>query len=387
MLKILRLRFLKQVVRTSGSILTLLFIFTMAGRISAQDPAPYEMLVVGDSHITGQGLHEQNKFYYLVKQWLQSEVFASSRKVNLKVKAHAGSRITVHKEELEKMQKLGDDIHKFHYVEANISTPSIMAQIDIAWNEYKDPASVNLVMLSGCITDVLVADIVSPFYPERKLRERIHRFCGESMSSLLQDVTTTFPNAQVVVVGYFPIASSDSDITTMAHYFLNIIDFPPKLHFLFTNPLSRQILKIFRKLIANRSRLWLKESDREIRAAIAKTNAGLDKPRVLFVQSPIPEKSTYGTKKSLVWEVGENHRPNDETYDERLVECAKVFSEMKYQHYGRLSRKMCELSSVAHPNIEGSKAFADAIEKVLKASGFDLQSNLGKLPKAYAANG
>jgi hypothetical protein len=273
----------------------------MAGPISGQDLVPYEMLLVGDSHITGQGLHEQNKFYFLVKQWLQSEVFGSSRKVDLKIKAHAGSRITVHKEELEKMQKLGDDIYEFHYVEANISTPSIIAQIDIARKEYKDPASVNLVMLSGCITDVLLADIVSPFYPARKLRERIHRFCGESMSNLLQYVTTTFPNAQVVVVGYFPIASSDSDIETMAHYFLNIIDFPPKLHFLFTNPLSRQILKIFRKLITKRSRLWLRESDREMRAAIAKTNAGLDKPRILFVQSPIPERSTYGTKKSLVW--------------------------------------------------------------------------------------
>jgi hypothetical protein len=48
------------------------------------------MLVVGDSLISAQGLREQNKFYYLVKDWLQADVFGASRRVNLKVKAHVG---------------------------------------------------------------------------------------------------------------------------------------------------------------------------------------------------------------------------------------------------------------------------------------------------------
>jgi len=343
---------------------------------SAQVVPPFEVLVVGDSHISGQGLRDKNKFYVLVNEWLKSDVFGTTRKVNLKVKAHAGSRISMHPQDLRDMKEAGDDINTFHYLEANLSSPSILAQIDIARKEYENPGSVNLVMLSGCITDVLVADIINPFYPEKRLRERIKRFCGESMSGLLEHTAASFPNAQVVVVGYSPIFSSKSDIKSMLRYFFKIISFPPKLQFVLTNPLSRQFLKPLRNRMATRSRIWLTESNREIRNAIAKLNAGRDRPRAFFVESPITEEYSYATKKSLLWEIGKNHLPNDETYDERKVGCAKVFGEMKYQHYGKLSTRMCELSSVAHPNVEGSKAFAEAIKNTLKKDKFNSQQTL-----------
>jgi hypothetical protein len=105
-----------------------------------------------------------------------------------------------------------------------------------------------------------------------------------------------------------------------------------------------------------------------MREAIAKINARLDKPKILFVESPITAESSYATKNPLIWEIGKNHIPNDETYGERKTGCAKVFAEMKYKHYGRLSTRMCELSSVAHPNVEGSKAFAEAIKDKLKST-------------------
>jgi hypothetical protein len=69
--------------------------------------------------------------------------------------------------------------------------------------------------------------------------------------------------------------------------------------------------------------------------------------------------------------MGKNHMPDDETYSERVQYCSPVFKEMKYHHYGRLSTKMCELSSIAHPNVEGSRAFAEAIKQTLKANVFN----------------
>ena len=342
----------------------------------AQTRPEYNVLVIGDSHISGQGLSNENKFYSLVTDWIEKEVFAGSRTVNLNVKAHAGSRISLHPAELRSMQKAGDDINKSYYSEANISSPVIMQQVDAALREYEDPGDVNLVMLSGCITDVLVADIVNPFYPVGKLRKRISRFCGESMSRLLEKTTASFPNAQIVVIGYFPIASSQSDIDGLVRYFAKIVSFPPRLQFFFTNPLSRQFLKPLRGKIAKRSRIWVDESNREMRNAIARVNAGRDSQRIHFVESPIKERSSYGTKNTLLWEIGKNHLPNDETYAQRKINCAPVFKEMKYRHYGRLSTRMCELSSVAHPNVAGSSLFAEAIKNVLKANIF---GNEGKL--------
>ncbi len=331
----------------------------------AQDSSPFEMLIVGDSHISGQGLREKDKFYSRVRDWLQREII-ESREVKLKVKAHAGSRISMHPEELAAMQKSGDDINRFHYAEANISSPTIKTQIDVAKAEYSDPASVELVMLSGCITDVLVADIINPFYPKKKLSKRIKRFCGESMSDLIAHTAASFPNAAIVVVGYFPIASNRSDMKVMLRYFLNIISLPQKLHFFFTNPASRLLLKILHKRIAARSKYWVEESNNVIRNAIARFNRNHPQRKILFVASPFNEDLSYGMKNTYLWEIGKDHRPNDDTYAERKIGCAKVFSEIKYQHYGRLSRKMCELSSVAHPNVEGSRAYAEAIKASLR---------------------
>lgn len=330
-----------------------------------QETKPFEMLVVGDSHISGQGLREKDKFYSLVRDWLKDELF-DSRGVDLKVKAHAGSRISMHPEELAAMRKSGDDINKFYYVEANISSPSIMTQIDVAKAEYPDRGSVDLVMLSGCITDVLVADIINPFYPRTKLKKRINRFCGESMSDLIAHTAESFPNAAIVIVGYFPIASDRSDMKVMLRYFLNIISLPQKLHFFFTNPASRLLLKILHKRIAARSKYWVEESNNVIRNAIARFNRNHPQRKILFVASPFNEDLSYGMKNTYLWEIGKDHRPNDDTYAERKIGCAKVFSEIKYQHYGRLSRKMCELSSVAHPNVEGSRAYAEAIKASLR---------------------
>jgi len=333
----------------------------------ADEPAPFEMLVVGDSHISGQGLREENKFYSLVRDWLQNDVFGTTRKVDLKVLAHAGARIELHQDELEKMQKVGDDINKFYEREANISSPSIRAQIDRARNEYKDPEKVELVMLSGCITDILVANTVNPFYNEKKLRKNITKYCNESMFGLLEHTKKAFPNAHVVVVGYFPIASKDTDVNTMTHYFLKILNLPPKLHFVFTNGLSRQPLKILRNKIAKRSALWLKESNRALLEAVERFNAKTETPSVLFVESPITDGSAFATKNTMLWTMGEDNLPNDETYADRMKVCSRVFGDLKFHHYGRLTMRLCELSSVAHPNILGAKAFATAIENKLES--------------------
>lgn len=335
-----------------------------AGKANGQE---LNMLVVGDSHIAGQGLKPENKFYNLVREWLEREAFGSPRTVRLKVKAHGGSRLNLHADELAAMKKKGDDPTKYHYAEANISQPSIRQQIDDARREYASGDVVDLVMLSGCITDVLVGNIVNPFVSKGRLRKDIKHYCGDDMQGTLEHLTTTFPRAQIIVVGYFPIASKKTQLKKLPPYFLRIVSFPRQLQCVFTNPLSRQLMRPLRSKIAGKSDVWLLESERAITRAVARVNSKLDQPRVHFVPSPIMAEQSYGTKETLLWDVQKNQLPNDETYGERVVGCAEVFSELKYQHYGRFSKRMCELSSVAHPNVEGSRAFADAIKGKLKS--------------------
>lgn len=361
-----RRHFLKQLGAAAGLFLLSRSVPALAKFDFSSDSKTFEMLVVGDSHISGQGLQEKNKFYSLVKEWIQRDIFGEARTVNLKVKAHSGSRIYLHEDELEAMKKAGDDINKFYHPEANLSSPSIRTQIEVAGKEYKDKGAVELVMLSGGITDVLVANTINPFLREKKMRELIRKYCHEAMFGLLEQATGTFPNALVVVTGYFPIISTSSDVNKITRYLFKPLKFPHPLQWTLTNPLNKQFMKILRKKMANRSRIWVRESNREMRDAIGKINAKFDKPRVIFVESPITEENCFGTKNSLLWETDKDNLPADERYAERKTMCSEVFSELKYQHYGKLSTRMCELAAIGHPNVEGAKAFAEAIKTGLK---------------------
>ncbi|EAB8931752.1 hypothetical protein DTY68_20970 [Escherichia coli] len=64
-----------------------------------------EMLVLGDSLIWGQGLREEEKFYYLTKRWLEDDVFNGNGRVRLTVKAHSGSTIKLDPDEGQALER------------------------------------------------------------------------------------------------------------------------------------------------------------------------------------------------------------------------------------------------------------------------------------------
>jgi hypothetical protein len=359
-----RREFLKQIASAAGLFLASRSVLSLPK--FTKDSRPFEMLVVGDSIISGQGLREKNKSYHLVKQWLEREVFGASRQVNLKVKAHSGARISLHKDELKNLLEAEDDINKFYNREINLSFPSIEAQIDAAGKEYESAESVNLILLSGGITDVTVANLINPFFKEEKLRGSIHKYCNEAMRGLLEHATETFPNASVAVLGYFPLISTKSDVNKISKFFLKVVKFPHPLQMAFTNDLSKQFMKIIRKKMAKNSKIWVAESNREICEAITKVNTKFDKPKIFFVKTPITEETCYATKNSLLWQTDEDNLPNDEMYNERKIECRKAFDELKFHDYGKLTNRMCEIMGIGHPNIEGAKAYAEAIKDRLR---------------------
>lgn len=334
--------------------------------LGGKAPKPFEMLVVGDSHMSGQGLLEKNKFYYLVKEWLRTDVFGEQRDVRMLVKAHSGARLELHLEEEHRMRAAGDDVLKSHHPEANLSQPSIRSQVDAARRQYSDTGAVELVMLSGGITDVLVANTVNPFFDEDKLRSRIRQYCNDGMHALLKHTAAIFPNATIVVVGYFPIISTASDINKVSRYLFKATKFPHPFQFAFTNGASKQFMKVLRKKMAMRSRFWVEESNRALREAVNRTNADLNTLRVIFVESPIPEERSFGTKASMLWGTDKDNLPADERYMERKKICPEVFAELKHHHYGKMSVRMCELAAIGHPNVEGSQATANAIKDKLR---------------------
>jgi hypothetical protein len=62
-----RRQILKHIGASAAFLLMSRNVLSLPNNFFSADSQPFEMLVVGDSHVSGQGLLEKNKFYYLVK--------------------------------------------------------------------------------------------------------------------------------------------------------------------------------------------------------------------------------------------------------------------------------------------------------------------------------
>lgn len=330
------------------------------------ESAAFNFLVVGDSLVWGQGLREEDKFYHLTKEWLQTEVFDNSRKVNLLVTAHSGASINLRQYETEALAnaEIGED--EYFHREINLSFPSIRTQIDVARDKYEDPQSVDLILLSGGITDVRLSAILNPLESNDELKSDIAKHCNEKMFDLLDKTAAEFPNALIAVVGYYPFFSKRVPARVIFNGVLEMYNFPRPIKFLINNPLNRYTLRYYREKMIERSIIWAEDSTAELKKAVDRLNTKFDRRRAVFIESPISEKNGIGSKNPLVYEIQKKGRMNDHRAAERKALCKRTLDELRESTDLKLRSRTCELATVGHPNVAGSKAYAKAIQGSLK---------------------
>lgn len=364
-----RREFLKHIGAVTALFLTSRTAYSLPELLFSDVAKDFEMLVVGDSLVSGQGLQEKDRFVFITRDWLQNEIFGGLRKVNLKTKAHAGARLFLHENEIKAMSDAEKALDEFYYREINVSFPSIKMQIDIAEKEYvaegKDTKDIDLIILSGGIADLNTSYIINPYNKKKSLRKKITKYCNEWMFRLLQHTEKAFPNALIAVVGYYPFVSKKSSTAHIYNAILEIYNFPRFIKPVMNNILTKQFFKIIHNKISKRSSLWGSESNRELQNAISKFNEQSGKQKALFIKAPITEETCIGTKKPLLWGITKDGRSEDDFYEERKVECKKAIESLKDVKL-KFKTRVCELSSVGHPNVEGSKAYAEVIKKILK---------------------
>lgn len=326
---------------------------------------PFEFLVVGDSLVWGGGLREEQKFYTLTRDWLQAEAFGGARPVNLKVKAHSGATLTLHEAEAAAFKKAGRDERQYYEPEVNVAFPSAKMQLNIASSEYGEENSkkVDLVMLSGGLADISTAGILNPFGDDAELRRDIEKYLSHSMYNVLRHSGRLFPDAVVAVISYFPMLSPKTPAGKLFNATLESYNFPGPLKPVANNVVTRQFFKFIRKNAIKRSRLWFEESTLRMQEAVAKFNS--DGGRAVFVKTPITEDTCFETANSLLFRIGKKGRVEDFLYDERKAQCVRALPELKKTTGVEYPVRFCEIASVGHPNIEGSKAYAESIKTAL----------------------
>lgn len=325
---------------------------------------PYEVLVLGDSVMWGQGLREEHKFYTKVKEALEGEILC--REVRIHVLAHSEATI------LPKRKFCPDAPG-----EVPMRTPSIYAQIEWAVADYERMGvgreAVGLIVVDGGINDVVTPRIINFLTPDSYVIRGARKFCGEAMQDMLKLILKTFPNALVVVPGYFPIISEQTDRNTvrdLVRAFFGIEEGNKNLAMADVE-MGAWGPDWFFKRLADLSTLWYRESDKNLRWAVDEANAAAAKgtsgamPRAFFAPVSFSPDECYAAPNSCLWRVsgsapGGGLMSNDEMFDERQPRCVA-------HERDPIRLVVCRIAGTGHPNLKGEAKYTEAILSRLRA--------------------
>jgi lysophospholipase L1-like esterase len=306
------------------------------------------MLVLGDSAMWGQGLQEQDKFHSLVQVAIpaRNPAVTSVPKVVL---AHSGA--TIGSGDLTNPPPLTVP----PIGEMPTTYPTIIQQCQ-RFTGPPEPAAVDLILVNGGINDVSIMNILNPSVTTTTLETYLRNYCYTAMKVLLVELERKFPNARIIVTGYYPIVSTQSNLWLLDLFCLAAVGavFWPAIlgGVIFAEWMKQQII-VNCQYFAERSSSLLYWAVSEERSAsnrqIDFADAywfGLDATRSALTANP--------------WLFGINPDSSPQDTVVRQPACNAA-------HAARPEVDVfaCERASMGHPNQQGAAAYANAILAIL----------------------
>src|SRR5438309_4426848 len=369
--------------------------FVLSSSVYAQSvksaERPQNMLGLGDSIRWGQGLKEDHKAWRQVETWLEQTI---GREVRAKIEAHSGAVIG-------SSDSSPDSSTIWLDGEINRAVPTVNEQIGYALRSYSDRSQVDLVLVDGCINDIDARRFLNASNTPAGIRELAQAKCGAPVEALLEKVVSSFPNAHVIITGYYPIISQK----TSNDLFMRALG--KRLYTPATGSPRISDKELRRRLIAI-SQEWYDASNEKLASAARSVDARLtasgSRQRILFAKVEFLPDYAFGSHGSRLWGFDASPlrkllvilafgrvsiRTNDETRSQRSESCKEVFKrpegETKDQESAREWRLMlCKWAALGHANRKGSAMYVEAITNQLKLliSGGRLR---GAMPPAISA--
>ena len=286
------------------------------------------MVVFGDSVPWGQGHWEKDKYRRKVERALGASAVNYS---------HSGATIGVGDQTVEAPCN----------GEVPVTHPTILKQCE-RFND--DPASVRIILVNGGINDVNIRVIMFPLTTSEYLSRQIRRYCHDDMCNLLYQIAAKFshPDATIILTGYYPIVSPESDPFAVEKY-LNAL--------CITIPIFMDRGLVLNRVVENSMQFW-HESTRCLKAAVDEVNQNSPgQPRIRFINVPFQPKNSMYASDPWLFELNKDLilSPQDPVAEIRAPFCNECFK------YDLVAREQCYRASAGHPNLLGSDEFAKAI--------------------------
>jgi len=305
----------------------------------------FHMVIIGDSIAWGNGLNDQDKCYYLVADWLQKKL---NKPVDVKVYAHSGAVIS---------GATGNSIDP----DLNSATPTLMDQA----NNIQDKDDVDLIWVSGGINDIDLMKVINVNTPASEIQSSSESI-ENPMENLLKGLLESDKHAKIVVTNYYPLISYDTKddlITGLVSLFTQLSGkAPDEGGALLLNNINYKC-----RLIEN-SYTFNYGSTNSLNAAINNADNGAN--RIAFAAANFPPNRCYGTSDSWLWMLVSSIPPktNDDMYEYRnsLCEPTKALDTLKILDIDNIINK---INAMGHPNRDGAREYARAIESAIDAKG------------------
>jgi len=342
----------------------------------------FRIFVFGDSVMWGGGLPEYQKFYSLAIDFLAPKLEGIG--VYKTVEAHHGAKIG-----------LGDATIKEKMPgELSSRYPTILQQVESAGTVH-DAMAVKLVFVGGGANDLPITNFTIQTSPEvflarrQELIDKTKQYCLADMTLLLQKIAAQFPNAKIIVTGYYHIFSSESNPSPLTPLFLSLMD---------GNPLPDWPAETVNKLVSLCD-AWIATSNPSLARAVNQVNAMLPgEERIYFVDPESEPRHAAFASDSLLWEPDKFGWPTDPMWDpirktQREEYKTRLKTESSDLNFFMVNNgyKVSKRNSSFHPNPAGAARYFDKIRPILdltvKATRVAIRAKSGAYLSAEGGGG
>jgi lysophospholipase L1-like esterase len=341
------------------------------------------MVVLGDSILWGQGLAEADKFSTLLAQaWSAA---AGNAPVDVRRFAHSGADIwddgqsgllaainpepppfpggdfSVGKGAIDQTRASSPTVAP-EDGEMPDEEPYLLAQILAAGRLLADQP-VDLVLVDMGINDTEIYNLVLPGKSTNAVVRRATSLATR-VRFALASIGATFPGAKLLVTGYYPVVSAQTDADEIFQFTRRVIDAVLGAELDIPLGMSRAVAQaerigqgagelfdgLFVPELADRCLQWTEATNAMLRQAVADFSAG---GRVAaFVDPDFKPEDAIFAPQSLLWAF-ENGNPTDPMADVRRNLCDA-------RGIVGFERLAAECASLGHPSPEGARRYADA---------------------------
>jgi lysophospholipase L1-like esterase len=307
----------------------------------------FYLAALGDSAMWGNGLEESSKFTSLVARRIEQEL---GGQVVRNVRAVSGANIVIDSSDGVCSRRCGDG-----------EVPEVFTSVTTQAETLEQPELYDLILLDGCGNDVGLEHILSSTDNTELISERVELYCRDEMARLLLRVRALAPQAPIVVTGYFPFVSGESDLSAITTWAAALgIDLGTE----------EDIADATRNFVVN-SEVFVRESTAALRAAVEAVD-GLenDDPPIVFVNPGFGADNATFAPQAWLWGLTQNIPlanqlrisllmfPEDPLLDERVGRCGR----------GGVAPSLlaCIYGALGHPNRAGAQAYANGIVAALR---------------------